>query len=162
MARPNNPICRDCRHSVMQGLPWMPFLRAQYCGHPDVLNCVTGVPVYACAEVRTKDSPWCTRAGTQWEPVNIIEPSARRGQGTEVLSPRPARRMLWEDLEAPIPLVAGPRNAVRVDAQGRVVPNYSQILPDANAIAGRFAAKVAAARVRKRKPAMAIGGADHA
>ena len=146
MTSPTNPICRDCRHSVMRRMHYLPIIRVLHCAHPNVLNCVSGEPVYTCAELRTTDSQFCGRAGAQWEAVNIVE--APKGEGTKLANlhrreNNKATKAYTEWLES--------LTSRRVMDWQDITVCETPITPDGPKIAKRFAAKVKAARTRAKK-----------
>ena len=156
MTAPTNPICRDCRHSTMRRMHYFPIIRVLHCAHPSVLNCVSGEPVYTCAELRTTDSQFCGRAGAQWEAVNIVETRTKAYAAWLNGLPVLPRSMLWADL-CETAYSTGPWRPLSPeiwhDAEMRdaVKAKGMLVTPDGPKIAKRFAAKVATARTRAKK-----------
>ena len=76
--RPANPTCATCRHECRRGLPFLPFIRGQYCGHPSALDCVTGKAVTDCAEMRKAKArrgdptSFCGLQGRNWEAREVV------------------------------------------------------------------------------------------
>lgn len=73
MNKPANPTCATCRHECRRGLPFLPFIKGQYCGHPLALDRVTGRADTPCALMRGspagKGDPkaLCGAQGRNWE-----------------------------------------------------------------------------------------------
>lgn len=71
--KPANPTCATCRHEVVRGLPFLPFIKSQWCGHPLALDRVTGRADTPCALMRGSPAgrgdpkALCGAQGRNWE-----------------------------------------------------------------------------------------------
>lgn len=80
MTKPANPTCKDCRHECVRGLPFLPFIKGQWCAHPLALDRVTGRADTPCALMRGSPAgrgdpkALCGAQGRNWEARERLVP----------------------------------------------------------------------------------------